>query len=210
MAAKTLTFLHTAEIHCATFTALRDEHAPCVALTQHVRTDWLTHAQIQGTTTSLMLEMETLINASIGPVICTCTTLGPAAETLGAIRIDRPMMEIAAQDSVHILVVFAIESTREPTLSLLGDCVQAAGTTPKITPLRLKALWPLFVDGQHNAFHQGVAQQVTNTIKMDTSITTIVLAQASMADAARYITAPDVQILTSPLAAFKFAIGQNN
>ncbi len=77
-----LTLLHTAEAHRATFDALRDRIAPGAALTHVVRADWLVRAQ-GGVDDALQSEMAKAVAAAQGPVICTCTTLGPAAADAG-------------------------------------------------------------------------------------------------------------------------------
>jgi hypothetical protein len=211
--AKTVTLLHTAEIHRATFAALRDTATPDIALVQHVHPEWLTTAQSGGITADPTDRMRRLIDCAPGPVVCTCTTLGPVAETLGAIRIDRPMMEAAARPTdrtpAGILVVFALESTRIPTLSLLSGCIRAADTTPRITPritpLFLPALWPLFTSGDIAGFHREIAAAIKHRMSVETGITTVILAQASMAGAAPLLAGIPARVLASPRTALEYA-----
>lgn len=87
-----ITLIHTADVHRATLSALRNRIAPEAELVQHVRTDWLDRARKHGVRQGLIDEMAELIHAAPGPVVCTCTTLGDAAAALGATRIDAPMM----------------------------------------------------------------------------------------------------------------------
>ena len=42
---KKITLIHTADVHRATFSALKDRIAPELELVQHVRTDWLDRAR---------------------------------------------------------------------------------------------------------------------------------------------------------------------
>jgi len=94
---KPLTLLHTATVHHATFSKLAEQIAPNLELVQHIHEDWLTRARENGMDSALHAEISELVQTADGPVVCTCTTLGPVAEELGAIRIDRPMMSAAAR-----------------------------------------------------------------------------------------------------------------
>ena len=92
--ANRLRLLHTSPVHVARFDRIRDRIAPDLLLDHLVREDWLDRARRSGIDDILKGE----IAAEIGPLtLCTCSTLGPIAEELGAHRIDRPMMRAAAQ-----------------------------------------------------------------------------------------------------------------
>ena len=201
----TLTFLHTAEAHCATFDRLRDQIAPNQPLHHLVRTDLLSRAQT-GIDPALNDEITALIKAIPGAKICTCTTLGPVAEKAGAIRIDQPMMQAAAAVPGDILLAYCLESTRAPSLALLQTELDRADRTATVHPLSLSPLWPLFETGQTGAFASGIAAGIRDAAANLPGLGSIVLAQASMAGAADLLTDFTLPVLSSPELALRAAL----
>ena len=198
----TLTLLHTADVHVATFAALRDRIAPGTALRQEVRADWLAEARRDGVTDDLAARIARLVAEAPGPLICTCTTLGPAAEAAGAIRVDRPMMQAAGRIGGEILLVYALDSTAAASRDLLSEHV---GDGAGIRPLSLSHLWPLFEAGDHAAFHAAIADAV-NAAVQQRAPSCVVLAQASMAGAVAHLDELEVPVLTSPETALRAAL----
>ncbi|WP_380054637.1 hypothetical protein ACFE33_14045 [Falsihalocynthiibacter sp. SS001] len=201
-----LTLLHTAQVHQETFDRLRAAIAPQAVLAHHIRADWLEVVQRDGITARLRDDLRTFVEDSEGPVLCTCTSLGPAAEALGALRIDTPMMEIAAQSAAPILVVYVLQSTAIPTLSHLLHACERAGNTPPIIELYLPDTWPLFQANNTSKFTQEIAKAIRGTLANHPEIGTVVLAQASMAGAARMLADMPQTVLTSPETALKSAL----
>lgn len=186
-----LTLLHTAEVHVETFRAL----APAADLDQQVRADWLDRAQ-GGIDAALEAEIAAAVAAVDGPVLCTCTTLGPAAEAAGATRIDWPMMQEAARIGGPVLMAYCLQSTAEPSEALLR---RAFGKRdPGLTCLELGQHWPLFEAGDSAGFAAAVACDVCEALAaMDFAC--VVLAQASMAGAAELLRQQtEVPVLAAP------------
>ena len=119
----TLILLHTSPVHRPTFDALRDQIAPDIALCHLVRKNYLSRAQ-SGVDASLTAEITQTIQDCDGPVLCTCTTIGAVAQAAGALRIDQPMMQMAAKATGSILMVYCLESTWEPSLALLNEALK--------------------------------------------------------------------------------------
>lgn len=197
-----LTLLHTAEVHVETFRAL----APEADLDQQVRTDWLERAQ-GGIDAALKAEIAETVEAADGPVLCTCTTLGPVAEEAGAIRIDWPMMQEAARTGGPVLMAYCLESTAEPSEALLRRAFGARD--PQLTCLELGRHWPLFEDGDSIGFAAAVAEDVAEALAaMDFAC--VVLAQASMAGAADILRQQtNVPVLASPEIAVRALLPQH-
>jgi len=195
---KTLTLLHTATMHRATFSKLAEQIAPNLKLVQHVHEDWLTRAREDGVDSGLRAEVSELVKSADGPVVCTCTTLGPVAEDLGAIRIDRPMMSAAARRGGKILTVFCLESTRIPSTELLEQEIEATDSDATIIPMFLEQYWPLFEAGEIEAFLACIAGAVNAYVADHPDTNTIVLAQASMAGASALLRQLKIPVLTSP------------
>jgi len=200
-----IALLHTSPVHIATFEALRDQIAPELTLTQAVREDLLENARTQGITQTLIDDVCTAIHSMQAPVICTCTTLGEIAETAGATRIDRPMMQQAAQTSGPILLVYALASTADTSRTLLQDALDAVENPAEIRTLDLGAGWPRFEAAEHTAFAACIAGAVRADVAQS-GTGCVVLAQASMAAAAQNLTDLGIPVLTSPEAALRAAI----
>lgn len=197
-----LTLLHTAAVHVGTFDALRDRIAPGAVLHHVVEEGWLAEARVQGVSPELEARLASVISAADGPVICTCTTLGPAAARQGAVRIDAPMMQAAAAVGGAVVMAYALESTLAPS----RDLFLASGGTGGLRELDLTAHWPLFESGRTEEFHQAVADR----IRADHAAQggdVVILAQASMAGAADLLTDLGVPVLGSPEMALRAALG---
>ncbi|MBY6067761.1 hypothetical protein KUW17_13470 [Leisingera aquaemixtae] len=197
-----LTLLHTAEVHVETFRAL----APEAALDQQVRPDWLERAQ-GGIDAGLRAEIAGAVAAADGPVLCTCTTLGPAAEDAGAIRIDWPMMQEAARTGGPVLMAYCLESTAGPSEALLRRAFGAC--EPELTCLELGRHWPLFEAGDSAGFAAAIAEDVAEALAaMDFAC--VVLAQASMAGAAELLRDQSrVPVLASPEIAARVLLAEH-
>ena len=187
---------HTADTHRGTFDAL----APDAGLTHVVRPDWLARAQ-SGMTPELEAEIVAAILAAEGPTLCTCSTIGPAAEKAGALRIDWPMMQVAARLGGPVLMAYALESTRAPSRALLERAFAEAGKAAQITLLDLTDLWPLCIGGKPGDFADAIAARLAVALA-EGDYACAVLAQASMAAAAGR-TQTRVPVLTSPELALR-------
>ena len=201
----TLTLLHTAEIHQETFNRLRDRIAPGAALSHQVRTDWLERAQ-SGIDAALTAEIADAIAAAPGPVLCTCTTLGPVAAQAGALVIDAPMMRAAAARGGTILMAYCLQSTHAPSLAQLEAAIAEAGNFSKPHPFFVDGAWPLFEAGNSMAFSIRIAEAITEEAADIANLGSVVLAQASMTGAAQLLGGLGVPVLTSPELALRAAL----
>lgn len=192
-----LTLFHTADIHVETFQAL----APEANLVHVVRPDWLERAQ-GGIDSGLRQEITQTIKAAQGPRLCTCTSLGAVAEEAGATRLDWPMMQRAAEIGGPVMLAYCLESTRAPSTALLERAFGEQGKGAEIRSLPLAGLWHHFTDGDTEEFHRQIAAWVGTSLAMVADTSCVVLAQASMAGAARFIDS-DVPVLTSPEIAIR-------
>jgi hypothetical protein len=200
----TLTLIHTAKVHEATFDALRDRLSPGADLVHVTRPDWLTRTRAGDE--SVAQELAQAIAEAPGITLCTCTTLGEVAETLGALRIDWPMMQAAAETDGAIMLAYALNSTYEPSLALLDRALQATGTRQKVHPLPLTQYWPLFEAGDVDAFASVIAGEIRQAAMTLPKLSCLVLAQASMAPATERLTDMRVPVLASPELALRAAL----
>lgn len=196
-----LRLLHTSDIHVATFDALRDRLAPGMALDHVVRVDLLARARAGGMTPALASEVAALVVPS---TLCTCSSIGAAAEAAGALRIDRPAMAKAARTGGKVMLVYCLESTAGPSLELLREEMEKAGNTAGIEPVFVVEAWPRFEAGDKEGFLEAIAESVRQGCAPD--VACAVLAQASMAGAAAKLDTLELMVLSTPEAAFRAAI----
>ncbi|QDQ25788.1 Asp/Glu/hydantoin racemase [Chitinimonas arctica] len=204
---KHITFLHTSAIHIETFARLVKAIDPDVKVEHVVEEALLTDAQRVGANDpALVMRVHDAMTkaASTGApiVVCTCSTIGGAAERTPTdrhfvpIRIDRAMADRAVALGPSILVVAALESTLGPTRELLEESANSAGVAIEIEYLVAEGAWPHFLRGDWTAYFEAVVTAV-NAIAPH-SVSAIVLAQASMAPAAEALSGMGIEVLSSP------------
>ncbi|SMX31699.1 hypothetical protein [Octadecabacter ascidiaceicola] len=185
-----ITCLHTAEVHVGTFGALLPD------ATHVVRADFLDRARADGVET-VAGEVKAVLRelAQDGPVLCTCSTLGPLVDDLGlanVVRIDRPAMEEAVAQGGEVVVAICLDSTRDATLALFNE-VAAGRASAKL--VLCDAAWPFFEAGDMAGFAQAIVEALSGQGSR------VLLAQASMAVAAPLLKEQGVTVFTTPQAA---------
>ena len=201
-----VTFLHTAEIHVATFDRLMKETAPDLTCHHVVREEWLAEARANGLNDDLQNRVSEFLEntaRSSDAVLCTCSTLGPLADDAQAagvkvLRIDRPMMEHAVSLDGTIMVALCLESTIQPTLELLRETAKQANRPGTFTTILCAEAWPYFEQGDLDGFRNSIAGSIRSGIAEIEQPSCIVLAQASMAGATSELECLDIPILSSP------------
>ncbi|MGW9437666.1 hypothetical protein [Streptomyces sp. NPDC055607] len=204
--AGTLALLHTSPVHVPVFDALRDRHHPGLVLRHLVDEDLLVRAREAGPGAVAGAVAAVLAGAvadGADAVLCTCSTLGGVAEGAAAegtaaspgvpvLRVDRPMAARAAR-ARHVLVVAALRSTLEPTLALLAE--ESGPHAPSVATLVVEGVWERFEAGDREGYLDAVAEAVDRAPVTEGGV--VVLAQASMADAAGRASTP-MPVLSSP------------
>jgi hypothetical protein len=209
----TIGFLHTDQVHVATFKRLVADRAPEATTVHEVREDLLDSARRHGLTdpvleTGIAHSVEALERRGADVIVCTCSTISGLAERAGTptqppvLRIDRPMAATAVRHGRRIAVVAAVESTIEPTMSLLDEEAAAAGADVAIDSLPCFGAWPLFERRDLDAYHRFIAAHVDG---IDESYDLVVLAQATMAPAAALVADP-ARVRSSPAAVVDAAL----
>jgi hypothetical protein len=196
-------FLHTAEVHVATFTELVAAADPG-ATAEHVVEPALLALARSGSPEvgpGLRAALARLADADV--VVCTCSTLGPLAESLGALRVDRPMAREAVRLGPRIAVVAALESTLEPTRALLLEEAAAELATPALEVVLAEGAWAAFEAGDPARYLELVAA-AARSAALDADV--VVLAQASMLGALDLLADLPVPVLASPPLAVRAAL----
>jgi hypothetical protein len=207
-------FLHTAAAHVARFDALVRALAPDVSARHAVHEDLLAAARRAGGVDAaleakLRAALEDAAADGAAVVVCTCSTLGDAVERLGASfaprtelqRLDRALarraVEIAATPGARgrIAVVAALEVTVEPTCALIEDEARRHGVRPTLASVVVDDAWARFEAGDGDGYAALVAN-AARTAAADADV--VVLAQASMEDAAARCADLRVPVLATP------------
>lgn len=203
---KTITFLHTSPSHINTFNTLIQSLAPDVP-TRHIVAESLLHeARDAGEITPALAAriQRTIIDVANDEgqvILCTCSTIGEYAEQTNSlinstvIRVDRPMAERAVELGSRIIIVATLASTLTPTKQLILSVAQEAGKTVEIIEWLCEAAWVKFEAGDQVGYIEEIARSLP---AVATKGEVIVLAQASMAQAA--LLCPDlaIPVLSSP------------
>jgi glutamate racemase len=203
----TLGFLHTAHVHVATFRALVRAAAPGAADVHVVDESLLADARADGVDAvraRVAARVGGLVAAGAAVVVCTCSTIGAAAEQARAgvpvVRVDRPMARAAVAGGGRVGVVAAVGSTVGPTRALLLEEAAAAGSGAMLVDAPCPAAWALFEAGDVAGYLDAVAAHVDALVRSG-GADVVVLAQASMAPVADRFTGGPVPVLSSPAAA---------
>ena len=200
-----LGLLHTSPVHVTTFDALAAEEAPGVELVHVVRADLLAEARERGPEAVADRVADAVRDLSTDAVLCTCSTIGAVAEGVDAgvpvLRLDRPMAAAAVATGGTVVVLAALESTLAPTLALLAEEADRAGTSPRIEATVVAGAWDRFEAGDVD----GCLGLVRAALEQVEDATVVVLAQASMAPAADGA-AVDLPVLSSPRTGLRAAL----
>ncbi len=198
-----LAFLHTAPAHIPSFTRITRELDAQVPVLHAVREDLLARASTDGRVTeethrATQAEVRRLVGEGARVVLCTCSTLGEAAEgaeepNAHVLRVDRPMAQRAAALARPILLVAATPTAMTTAVTLLREV--SGPRALSVRELMCSAAWARFQSGDHAGYAAAVADEVRGQAQPND---VVVLAQASMAPAAALIRRSDVEILTSP------------
>lgn len=201
-----LALLHTSPAHIPVFDALRDEDQQGLELRHFVDEELLARARREGPE-AVAGAVRDVLDAAVAEgaraVLCTCSTIGAVAETVGArvgvpvLRGDRPMAAAAVAAGPRIVVAATLESTLGPTVALveeegrrrIGHALEPLDTRT----LLVEGAWARFEAGDT----EGCARLVADAVDAVTGADVIVLAQGSMAPA-QHLTTTAIPVLSSP------------
>ena len=210
-----ITFIHTAEIHVATFDRLVSEAANkegiTLAINHVVKPFFLSHAQQYGVDVNLEAEFSKLIaelRVATSLIVVTCSSIGALAEQFDSIngcqvqRIDRAMANYAVSNGNKILAVAALESTLIPTRELLKSSVNQLGLYPEITLHHIDNIWDYLQTGDLDRYYAEIAKELELKEK---EYDLILLAQASMMGVEDMVNV-SIPIISSPRLGVQRAI----
>ena len=141
-------------------------------------------------------------------IVCTCSSIGRMAEQAQTkharvIRVDRPMA-IAASKAKQLTVLAALETTIEPTMSLLAEHPSQLSEQAQVVVI--PQAWQYYLNGQIDTYSQTIADYIVQNGIDDECV---VLAQASMAPALALIPQHlQARVFTSPKLCIDFLIAE--
>ena len=201
-----ITCLHTSEIHVPRFSVLFDAEGWDGRIVHVVRPDLLARAQANGSET-VREDVSQILAAceASNAMLCSCSTLGPLIESFGAdyVRVDRPVMEAAAQYK-RVMLVICLESTRAATVSLFEACMKAPDVRAHV--IMCQTAWSFFEKGDMEGFYAAIAQDVLAGTDALADTDCVVLAQGSMQGAAALLSDLGVPVMTTPVLAVRRAM----
>lgn len=210
----TIGFLHTADVHVATFRALLREVAPDATDVTVIDADLLAVVRRTGLDDGLRerlrVRLHELAGWPVDVIVCTCSTLSGEAESLGPVagvpvlRVDRPMAEVAVADGGRVALVAAVASTLGPTRALLEEAAATAGNNARIVEAPCLDAWALFERGDLHHYLERLAEHVLRLARQG-DVDVIVLAQARMAPVALLVPEVTLPVLSSPRLAVEWA-----
>lgn len=211
---RTIAFLHTSPTHIETFDRLVNEADPSIEVQHLVAEDLLLKAQQVGADDPLLTRRvhDAMLNAAsrgAAIVVCTCSTIGGAAENTPsqgrfvAARIDRAMGDRAVTLGRRVLLVAALESALNPTGKLIQESAATLRSEVELEHFLIPDAWSLFQQGDREAYIQAVAAAVR---RRALGADVVVLAQASLAPAVALLNELRVEVLASPALGVRSAL----
>jgi Asp/Glu/hydantoin racemase len=199
-------FLHTADVHVATFSGLLNEVAPGAMDVHLVDAELLRDARRRhgldaGIEARILARLRELAVREPGAIVCTCSTPGGSAERLAqeietpVVGIDPPMAESAVAHGGRVALVVAIDATLAPTRQLFEECAAHAESDVTLVDAPCLDAWERFEAGDHAGYVDRVARHVRG---LADNVDVVVLAQASMAPAADLVGDISIPVLSSP------------
>jgi hypothetical protein len=222
-----LGFLHTSPVHVAPFEVLVADLAPGWSAVHVVDESLLDDARTRGEVDAeivarLQARLSELHASSPDVVVCTCSTIGSAAEQLGALRVDRPMaaeaVRLASMSNGSILVVASSASTVGSTVALIDDEITRFAERTTIASvsewpsqaqtlvLVVEEAWAFFERGDSDGYATCLADAIRAHIDVlragaGSVPQVIVLAQASMRLVSPLLATLGITVLPSPVLA---------
>ncbi len=203
---KKLAFLHTLDANVSAFEDLvRASGSDCVVahrVDESVLKDvFVKGAMDEGIEERIRTDLSELVDDGADLVVCTCSSIGAVAEAMNASstveiqRIDRAMADEAVRVGDRIVLAASLSSTLGPTRELLESSASRLAKSISVKEVVIADAWKYFEAGDRSGYVEAIAKGLEAEIA---SGDVIVLAQASMADAARLVSDCPIPILSSP------------
>ncbi len=208
-----LALLHTTPVLIDTFDRLIEEADLEFPVRHIVEERFLTEAREKGISQDLDGRIQGRICSAIeegaSVVLCTCSTIGASAESANdkadgvIVRVDRPMAAKAVEIGSRIIVAAALESTLAPTRNLILEVASMRQKRVELIEVLCDNAWSRLEEGDNEGYFSEIASKLKERASEGD---VIVLAQASMAGAAKLCPEISIPILSSPEIGFQHAV----
>lgn len=197
-------FLHTGAVNIAPFGELAAELLPGAVVVNYLDDRIVADLTDPARAASVPGRVEALVRAAAAggadAVMFTCSSISelaaPASVAAGipVLRVDEAMADAAVASGRRIRVLATLATTSRPTTALLRERARVAGLHPEISDEVVDGAFEAVVAGDRATHDHRVGAAISRAAA-DADV--IVLAQASMAGAARSVDV-GVPVLTSP------------
>jgi Asp/Glu/hydantoin racemase len=211
---KRLAYIHTVTTLPAVFKSLSNELIPAVDIFQIVDESLLQNTIQQNrlspsTMRRLIDHVASAKEAGADLVMVTCSSVGPAVDIAKALfeipvlRVDQPMVDLAVKTGKRIGVAATLQTTLDPTASLIRARAAAAGKDVEVTTRLCRGAFEAVTSGdtaRHDELVKAGLQELISEVDV------IVLAQASMARVVESLSEAErrAPILSSPRLAVEY------
>jgi Asp/Glu/hydantoin racemase len=203
-----LAYIHTVPGLASTFAALSRELLPGVDVFHIVDESLLQNtiragSLTQMTTRRLAAYLVSAQEAGADLAMVTCSSVGPAVDisrpmvNIPVYRVDQPMVDQAVRTGSRIGVLATLQSTLNPTASLVRTRAQAAGREVEVVTRLCEGAFDAVVAGDTQT-HDALVRQGLEDLAAQVDV--VLLAQASMARLADSLPGGSlvVPVLSSP------------
>ena len=201
-----MAFIHTVSGLISEFEDLAKQHLPdwkpFAVLDESLLRDTIERGSLSDLTIRrLAIYIWSAVDAGADAIVVTCSTLGPAVDAIEPLcpvplfRIDEGMAKAAVEHGNRIGVMATLSTTLVPTVDLLKRQAHEAGKDVTVDYVLVQGAFQLLAGGDVET-HDAQLRQALEELSQKVDV--IVLAQASMARAARGMT-HCIPVLTSPV-----------
>ena len=201
-----MAFIHTVSGLISEFEDLAKQHLPdwkpFAVLDESLLRDTIERGSLSDLTIRrLAIYIWSAVDAGADAIVVTCSTLGPAVDAIAPLcpvplfRIDEGMAKAAVEHGNRIGVMATLSTTLVPTVDLLKRQAHEAGKDVTVDYVLVQGAFQLLAGGDVET-HDAQLRQALEELSQKVDV--IVLAQASMARAARGMT-HCIPVLTSPV-----------
>ncbi len=205
---KTLALLHTGAFLAPLFTQLVKQQMPDLQVFNMVDESLINNTIAANRLTPdtywrLAQHLASAQDAGADLVLVTCSSVGPAVEAarpfvrIPVLRVDEPMADEAVRIGSRVGAIATLQTTLEPTTSLIRDRARAQGKAVEVVPYLCQGAFAALRAGDGETHDRMVTAGLKELMA---KVDVIVLAQASMARVADALpeSAKTVPILASP------------
>ncbi len=209
----TLAFIHTGHVLIPVFSQLAKAYLPGTHVFHMldeslIRNTIATGELSKATVRRLLLTIESAHAGGAAAVMVTCSSIGEGVVIarmlfdFPILRVDEAMAEAAVEIGGRIGVAATLETTLQPTVSLLRETASRAGRSIEIVPRLSAGAFECLIAGDAQRHDLMLGESLAQLRK---EVDVVVLAQASMARVAAQFSGDGPRILSSPELALRRA-----